>query len=220
MTFQKTYSINPLVYNRNLTWTWTLFGCHYWISSLHPVKANESINIRISSRSFSNKFQIKNVIETEWFPSLDFDFNAGFDNIQFKNYSAPNAVVIEISPKVKAFEAITFDFDTSKSAVLPKGTGHIQTTEDEISRVNKKRKMTNHTPTSGTQRVKTFKSNNRINTSLSTRVCDKILKRRARSEISIDWMINLWRGQPRTKLIQTTSKRSFYSPLFWLLFFS
>jgi hypothetical protein len=127
----------------------------------------------------SNKFQIKNIIGTNWFTSMDFDFNAVFDNIQFP---APTATVIEISPKVKAFEAITFDSDTSSSALLPKVTGDIQTTEDELPRLNKKRKLTNQTPTSGIQRVKTFTSNHKtLQTHLSTRVCDKILQRRARS---------------------------------------
>jgi predicted aspartyl protease len=127
----------------------------------------------------SNKFQIKNIIGTNWFTSMDFDFNAVFDNIQFP---APTATVIEVSPEVKAFEAITFDSDTSSSALLPKVTGDIQKTDDDLPRLNKKRKLTNQTPTSGIQRVKTFTSNHKtLQTHLSTRVCDKILQRRARS---------------------------------------
>jgi hypothetical protein len=62
----------------------------------------------------SNKFQIKNIIGTDWFPSLDFDFNAVFDNIQFP---VPTAVVIEVSTKIKAFKAISFDTDTSNCEV-------------------------------------------------------------------------------------------------------
>ena len=86
----------------------------------------------------SNKFQIKNIIGTDWFPSLDFDFNAVFDNIQFP---APTAVVIDVLPKIKAFKAISFDFDTaSSSAVVPKMTGDIQTATDNRSMANKKPK--------------------------------------------------------------------------------
>ncbi len=124
---------------------------------------------------------MKNILGTNSFHVFTFDFNAIFDKIQFP---APTAVVIDVTePKVKAFEAITFDSETSSSAVLPKVTGDIQTTDDELPRLNKKRKLTNHTPTSaGIQRVKTFTSNHKtLQTPLSTRVCDKILQRRARS---------------------------------------
>jgi predicted aspartyl protease len=149
------------------------------------LKGEFTAQVKYNGRPFqlillvSNKFQIKNIIGTNWFASMDFDFNAVFDNIQFP---APTTTVIEVSPKVKAFEAITFDSDTSSSAVLPKVTGDIQKTDDELPRLNKKRKLTNQTPTSGIQRVKTFTSNHKtLQTPLSTRVCDKILQRRARS---------------------------------------
>jgi predicted aspartyl protease len=149
------------------------------------LKGEFTAQVKYNGRPFqlillvSNKFQIKNIIGTNWFTSMDFDFNAVFDNIQFP---APTTTVIEVSPKVKAFEAITFDSDTSSSALLPKVTGDIQKTDDDLPRLNKKRKLTNQTPTSGIQRVKTFTSNHKtLQTPLSTRVCDKILQRRARS---------------------------------------
>ena len=150
------------------------------------MKSKFSVSVNYNDRQFeltllvSNSYEMKNILGTNSFHVFTFDFNAIFDKIQFP---APTAVMTDVTePKVKAFEAITFDSDTSSSALLPKVTGDIQKADDELPRLNKKRKLTNQTPTSGIQRVKTFTSNHKtLQTPLSTRVCDKILQRRARS---------------------------------------
>ena len=62
----------------------------------------------------SNSYEMKNILGKNSFPLFAFDFNAIFDNIQFP---APTEVVIEVSTKIKAFKAISFDTDTSNCEV-------------------------------------------------------------------------------------------------------
>ena len=108
------------------------------------LKGEFSVSTNYNDRQFelsllvSNSYEMKNILRTNSFPLFAFYFNAIFDKIQFP---APTAVVIDVLPKIKAFKAISFDFDTaSSSAVLPKMTGDIQTATDNRSMANKKPK--------------------------------------------------------------------------------
>ena len=84
------------------------------------MKSKFSVSVNYNDRQFeltllvSNSYEIKNILGTNSFPLFAFDFNVIFEKIQFP---APTAVVVDVSPKIKAFKAISFDTDTSSCEV-------------------------------------------------------------------------------------------------------
>ena len=84
------------------------------------LKGEFSVSVNYNDRQFeltllvSNSYEMKNILGTNSFPLFAFDFNVIFDKIQFP---APTEVVIEVSTKIKAFKAISFDTDTSNCEV-------------------------------------------------------------------------------------------------------
>jgi hypothetical protein len=84
------------------------------------LKGEFSVSVNYNDRQFeltllvSNSNEMKNILGTNSFPLFAFDFNAIFDKIQFPE---PTEVVIDVSPKIKAFKAISFDTVNSNCEV-------------------------------------------------------------------------------------------------------
>ena len=112
------------------------------------LKGEFSVSVNYNDRQFeltllvSNSYEMKNILGTNSFPLFVFDFNAIFDKIQFP---APTTVVIEVSTKIKAFKAISFDTDKSNCEVTDDDTKVRSKTTNQITQVT-------HLPNTATKR--------------------------------------------------------------------
>ena len=117
------------------------------------LKGEFSVSVNYNDRQFeltllvSNSYEMKNILGTNSFPLFAFDFNVIFDKIQFP---APTEVVIEVSTKIKAFKAISFDTDTSNCEVTDDTKVRSKTT-NQITQVT-------HLPNKATKRQNSSQS--------------------------------------------------------------